>query len=253
MAIETQQISADNVIETIDRVFATPEQSEKVDLINVTSMTDLDSIVSQVNAIQNPIQNKGDFDASVGTFPTDADSGWLYRISVGGTIDGLEMTVGDVIFAIGDVTDTSSSSMWVKIDNTDGADILRQTILDADALLGGTSSSDSMLPTQKAVKTYVDTSLDALNTQLMDEINLVSQSAGGSQQVVVSDWIDILDDGFGGSVMTLLEPATGIVRIYIEDWGDIIKGWTFTEGTEDIIFESDVTHTGKRCVITYLK
>lgn len=250
MPIETQQISADNVIETIDRVFAHPDQLAKVDLISVTSATDLDQIVSQVNSIQNPIQNKGTFDASTGQFPADADSGWLYKVTVAGTIDGMELTEGDVIFAIEDVLTTTDSSHWVKIDNTDGADILRQSILDIDGTLS--ANSDTKIATQKAVKTYVDVSLDALNSQLMDEINAVAAS-GGTPEVVVSEWINVLDDGFGGSIMTLPEASKGILRVYVEDWGDIIKGWNFTPETEDVIFANDITHVGKRCIITYLK
>jgi hypothetical protein len=249
MAIETQTISASNVVETVDRVFVTPDQKSKVDLLTVSAPTDLDWVLSKVNSVQSPIQNKGTFDASQGSFPADADSGWLYKVTVGGIIDTMTLDVGDVIFAIEDVLSTTSSAHWVKIENSSDAAVLRQTVISTDGLL--TANSDTLIPSQKAVKTYVDTSLDALNTQLMDEINAIA-SVTGVSSVVVSDWIDVLDDGTD-SVMTLDEPAKGIIRVYIEDWGDILKGWDFTADTSDVVFLNDVTHAGKRALITYLK
>lgn len=251
MAIETQQISADNVIETSNKVFASPSDLDKLDLLTISQPTDLDAILNQVNGIQNPIQNKGNFDASAGTFPADADSGWLYKISVPGTIDGMELNVGDVIFAVEDVLSTSSSSHWVKIDNSDGTDILRQDIIDTDVTLS--SNSNTLIASQKAIKSYVDTTLDNLNTQLMDEINNMNSSQPSYPSVVVSDWINIVDDGVGSSLITLAEAGKGIIRIYIEAWGDIIKGWDFAPDSDSIIFVDDITHIGKRCLVTYFK
>ena len=249
MAIETQTISASNVVETVDRVFVTPEDKDKIDLLTVSVPTDLDVVLSKVNSISNPIQNKGTFDASAGSFPAEADSGWLYKVTVGGTIDGMTMDVGDVIFAIEDVLSTTSSTHWVKIENSSDAAVLRQTIIDVDSNLS--ANSDTLIPSQKAVKTYVDVSLDSLNRQLMDEINALSMG-GGSTEVVISDWLDITSADTD-SVMTLDEPAKGIIRVYIEDWGDILKGWDFTPDTSDVIFINDITHSGKRAIITYLK
>lgn len=250
MAIETQTISADNVVETSTRVFATPQDKSKIDLLTISQPTDLDLILTKVDSIQNPIQNKGTFDASVGTFPGDAKSGWLFKVSVAGTIDGMDLTPGDVIFAIEDVTSASSSTHWVKVDNTDGADILRQTALDTDVTLSG--NSNTKIATQKAVKTYIDTSLDSLNQQLLTEIENLALAAT-FPTIEVSDWINIEDDGANNSIITLPFEAKGIIRVYIEDWGDIIRGWTFTPETVDVIFEANTAHTGKRCIITYIR
>jgi len=250
MAVETEEISAENVVETDERVFVTPEERDKIDLITVSEETDLDYILSKVDSIQNPIQNKGEFDPSSGKFPENADSGWLYKITGSGTIDGLTMNPGDVIFAIGDVDDTSSSDMWVKIDNTDSTDILRQNLLNNDTSF--TDASDEFIPTQLAVKTYVDNVTDDLNNQLMEEIEAINANVK-STEILVTDWINIEDNDDGSSIMTLPDSITGVIRIYIEKWGDIIKGWSHTPGDAEILFPDDVTHVGKRCLITYVK
>jgi hypothetical protein len=252
MPIETQQISAENVVETADRVFCHPDGKAKVDLLTVSAPTDLDALVSQVNSLDTAVTNKGDFDASGGAFPADATSGDIYKVTVAGTIDGMDLTVGDVLLAIEDVVSTTDSTHWAKIDNSDGSDILRETVLDADTTLGGVGASDSLIPSQSAVKTYVDTNLDLLNSELMDEINSLALSSG-LPDLVVSEWIDIIDDGSSNSLITLLESAKAIMRIYVEDWGDIIKGWNHTADTTDILFTADITHVGKRCLITYFK
>jgi hypothetical protein len=252
MPIETQQISAENVVETADRVFCHPDQKSKVELIEVTALTDLDALVSQVNSLESPIVNNGDFDASLGAFPADAVAGNIYKVTVAGTIDGMDLSLGDILFAIEDIVSSTDSNHWAKIDNSDGADILRETILDTDNTLGGVSASDSLIPTQAAVKTYIDDNLDLLNSELMDEINALALSSG-LPELVVSDWITIVDDGSSNSLITLLESSKSIMRIYVEDWGDIIKGWTHTADTTDILFNADITHVGKRCLITYFK
>jgi hypothetical protein len=65
---------------------------------------------------------KGDWDASGGTFPGSgsAQTGWLYYVSVGGTVGGVEFSVGDNIVA---TTDDASTSVyagnWSKHDQTD--------------------------------------------------------------------------------------------------------------------------------------
>lgn len=249
MAIETQQISADNVIETELRVFAHPDDLTKLDLLNITQPTDIDYLLNKVDSIGSPIQDKGEFDASTGHFPSDAVSGWLYRVTAQGTIGNMEMSVGDVIFAIGNVVDTTDSTLWVKIDNTEGNDILRQGIIDGDATFAG--ASNSYIPTQLAVKTYVDMSVSDMESTLLQQI---TDHQGAQYITNVSDWAQIDIDPIvnTNSLITINDPAESIIRIYIKGWGDIIDGWTHSVGDNKISFVSDINHVGKECKVTYL-
>lgn len=130
---------------------------------------------------------KGVVDASASPNYPAADAGHLYKISVAGKIGGASgpnVEVGDTIYCI---TDSSASgnhatvgSAWVISQaNIDGAVIgPASATADALALFDGTtgklvkdsgkalstdgtlaSDSDALVPTQKAVKTYVDAAM----------------------------------------------------------------------------------------------
>jgi len=248
MAIETQQISADNVVETDLRVFAHPDDLGKLDLLQITAPTDIDYLLNKVDSIQNPIQDMGEFDPTIdGMFPEGAMSGWLYRVANDGDIGSMSLSAGDTIFAIADVVDRTDPSLWVKIDNTEGNDILRTNDIDTDPTM--LNATDETIGSALAVKSYVDTMVMDLNTTLMTEIEAAGQSS--TSAIKVTDWVDIVEDGTD-SLMVMIEPPAGIVRIYIEAWGDIVDGWTITPGIPEVRFTDDVEHIGKRVKITYL-
>jgi hypothetical protein len=254
MAIETQQISASNVIETDSRVFAHPSDLEKLDLLNITQPTDIDFLLNKVNSINNPIQDKGEFDPidSGLMFPNGALAGWMYRIASEGTIGNMNLYPGDVIFAVSNVVDRTDSSLWIKIDNTENPDILRQSILDIDGTLS--ANTNNKIATQKAVKSYVDNQLQSLNASLMDEIEQLIVSGGASAYISsVSDWeIISIAANSTDSIISINDDAESIIRIYIEGWGDVIDGWSHPQGSKDIILPGDVEHINKRCKVTYI-
>lgn len=60
---------------------------------------------------------KGDWDASAGTFPGAgaAKAGWLYRVSVAGTVDSIPFSVGDSILArVNNASTSTYSPNWQK-------------------------------------------------------------------------------------------------------------------------------------------
>lgn len=64
---------------------------------------------------------KGAFDASAGSFPGTAGrkTGWFYRCSVAGTVDGVTFTVGDDLYAVVDNASTSTyAANWLLISGT---------------------------------------------------------------------------------------------------------------------------------------
>lgn len=68
------------------------------------------------------IQNKGNWDASSGSFPGAgaALSGWAYIVTTGGTVDGVSFAEGDRLIAIADSASTTTfAANWFKDDNTD--------------------------------------------------------------------------------------------------------------------------------------
>ena len=63
---------------------------------------------------------KGDWDASAGSFPSGAQTGWFYYVSVAGTVDSIAFHVGDNIVATTDNASTTTfANNWSKHDNTD--------------------------------------------------------------------------------------------------------------------------------------
>lgn len=82
----------------------------------------LQEVGAAISAIGTPVQLKGTWDASSGSFPGAgaALAGWSYIVSVGGTVDGVAFTANDRILAITDNASTSTyASNWHKLDYTD--------------------------------------------------------------------------------------------------------------------------------------
>ncbi len=92
----------------------------KLDLVSVTQAVDLDQMETDIEALANGMVYKGDWDASSGSFPSGAQTGWFYYVSVAGTVNSVAFHVGDNIVA---TTDNASTSVyannWSKHDNTD--------------------------------------------------------------------------------------------------------------------------------------
>jgi len=92
----------------------------KLDLVSVTQAVDLDQMETDIAALANGMVYKGDWDASSGSFPSGAQTGWFYYVSVAGTVNSVAFHVGDNIVA---TTDNASTSVyannWSKHDNTD--------------------------------------------------------------------------------------------------------------------------------------
>jgi len=96
--------------------------STKVGHITVTQAVDLDTMESDIAALEQAVVLKGLWDASAGTFPGagTAQAGFSYIVSVGGTVDGIEFVANDRLVAIlDDASTTTYASNWHKLDYTD--------------------------------------------------------------------------------------------------------------------------------------
>lgn len=109
--------------------------------------------------------DRGNYDASVNAYPSSGGSGTagailkgdIWTISVAGTLPtGQVVEVGDTVRALID-TPGNTQANWAIAQQNIGYVAENSANKDADGTL--TANSDSKYPTQKAVKTYVDTKL----------------------------------------------------------------------------------------------
>lgn len=98
----------------------TDAEVTKLGHISVTQAVDLDQMETDIAALANGMVYKGNWDASLGTFPASADTGFFYTVSVAGTVDSVAFAIDDRLIA---VTDSASTTVyaanWTKVDATD--------------------------------------------------------------------------------------------------------------------------------------
>lgn len=79
---------------------------------------DLDALAA---VMSGALVFKGAWDASAGTFPGAgvAQTGWFYKVSVAGTVNGQLFTVGDDVFAIiNNASPTTYANNWLKVEGS---------------------------------------------------------------------------------------------------------------------------------------
>jgi len=111
-----------NMSDSTGKRFVTDAQEAKIDYLTITEAQNIDQMAIDIAALANGMVYKGDWDASVGTFPGggSAQTGWFYYVSVGGTVDSVTFVAGDNIVATTDNASTGTyASNWSKHDNTD--------------------------------------------------------------------------------------------------------------------------------------
>ncbi len=85
-------------------------------------MASNDSATLFVAGASNGVQLIGSWDASTGIFPGSggAQVGWLYKVTTGGTVDGVTFVSGDSIYAItAGASTTTFASNWIKVSSGD--------------------------------------------------------------------------------------------------------------------------------------
>lgn len=132
---------------------------------------------------------RGSYDASVNTFPATGGSGnsgaiikgdfWL--ISVGGTLGGSAVSVGDTIYAIAD-TPGQTAGNWAALEGNIGYTPENSANKDTDGTLS--ANSDTKYPSQKAVKTALDLKAPIDSPSFTGTVNMAGLTAS---QVVVTD------------------------------------------------------------------
>jgi len=192
-----------------------------------------------IDGLSNGLTYIGLFNASLGTWPSDPSQGDFYKVSTAGTIDGVDLTPGDMIIANKNVIGISGTVDWDIIDNTEAADIIRWGDTSTAIDLGGAGASDNVIPTQAAVKQYVDDTAAALG--------------GGAVKVKVDKNRLITGDNF----TTTFAPKDGVVFMDIaivdnadgsyDEWENI----SFVVSTGTLVGAGGA-YDGKTCKVSYI-
>lgn len=190
-------------------------------------------LASMINSTTSGLRYKGLFDAAAASqFPAATEAGDWYRVSTTGTVDGLELTAGDMVIS-NSTTDGTESSRWDKIDNTESADILR-----TDDVVT-TVNQDNNIVTGGAVVNYLNAQL-ATVTGTIPSLEVETAAAISGDNVVLAH-----------------EPLNGVL---LDDKVTIYNGdGTYDEWDGLTIVGNVLTITGaageydgKTCKISYL-
>jgi len=192
-----------NAFKTADD--ATVKQTQVVDDVTTGGSTDVLSaeqgvyLKSLIDGMSNGLAYQGTFDASTETeLPSDASQGDFYKVSGDGTIDGLEMAVGDMIIANKDVSGSSAAADWDKIDNTEAADILRtgDVSTDTDLSVEGTKLTDRATIKSAIDDAVADVSVKATNESVTIDSDTATLSFQPLSNCITMGYVQI-DNGDG--------------------------------------------------------
>ena len=126
------------------------------DLVNKGSLS-----TALTNALATVLTYKGPFDASNSNYNaiTDPKKGDLYKINVGGTIDGVVWAVGDSLIVNKTLTGHPATADVDKVDSTEAPDILRTTNVSAD---GDFAEDPALLALRGTIAGYVADEIAAI-------------------------------------------------------------------------------------------
>lgn len=167
--------------------------------LSVTQAVDLDQMETDIAALANGMVYAGDWDASSGSFPSGANTGSFYYVSVAGTVDGVEFAVGDNIVATTDGASTTTyAANWSKHDQTDAVQAVVGLTgsISKTALLAALNVSDGADVTEDAIHGAAakSTPVDA------DTFAMIDSAASNVLKKVT--WANIKATLFGGFTMT---------------------------------------------------
>tara|TARA_B110000902_G_C14284039_1_gene578029 strand:+ start:2091 stop:3365 length:1275 start_codon:yes stop_codon:yes gene_type:complete len=194
----------------------------------------LDNLETEVAALANGMVYKGDWDASAGSFPSGAQTGWFYYVSVAGTVNSIAFHVGDNIVATTDNASTTTfANNWSKHDNTDAV----QSVV---GLIG--SITKSSLLTAINVEDGADVT-DTTNVTAAGA--LMDSEVTNLAQVKAFDSTDYATAAQGTTANNAVPKAggtmTGTLFTPTVDFGD----WTITETGGSLYFAYSGTNKFK--------
>jgi len=194
----------------------------------------LDNVETEVAALANGMVYKGDWDASAGSFPSGAQTGWFYYVSVAGTVDSVAFHVGDNIVATTDNASTTTfANNWSKHDNTDAVQSVVGLIgsITKSSLLTALNVEDGADVTDTANVTSAGALMDSEVTNLAQVKAFDSTDYATAAQGTTAD--NAVPKAGGTMTGTLFTPTV--------DFGD----WTITESGGSLFFAYSGTNKFK--------
>jgi len=191
-------------LEPIEGGFADGDKT-KLDHISVTQAVDLDQMETDINALSDGMTYKGDWDASAGSFPGGgtAQTGAMYYVSVGGTVDSVSFAVGDNIVAtVDNASTTTYAANWSKHDQTDAVASVNSkvgsVVLDPDDLDDTSTTNKFATAAQlSAADSAMQDLVDDTTPQLGGELDAGAHSIGFTMQTATGDGTTTVDWGNG--------------------------------------------------------
>ena len=176
---------------------------------------------SVIGGLASALEYKGGFDASGGSFPVTPSVGDMYIVTTAGTVGSDVLEVGDMILCSvaspvawdvvqGNIENAVESSVsagsslegeLVSFDGTSGK-IIKKTgvIISTDDTLAG--DADTNVPTEQAVKGYVDTALGAKQDTLTFGIANTNAVKIDSADVANGEYSKFTATGIEGKTFT---------------------------------------------------
>ena len=194
----------------------------------------LDNVETEVAALANGMVYKGDWDASAGSFPSGAQTGWFYYVSVAGTVDSIAFHVGDNIVATTDNASTTTfANNWSKHDNTDAVQSVVGLIgsITKSSLLTALNVEDGADVTDTTNVTAAGALMDSEVTNLAQVKAFDSTDYATAAQGTTAD--NAVPKAGGTMTGTLFTPTV--------DFGD----WTITETGGSLYFAYSGTNKFK--------
>jgi len=127
---------------------------------------DLNKLYTLVTALNSAMRFIGGWDASSGVFPGGgtAENGYVYEVTVAGTVDSVSFEPKDMIVAIADNASTTVfAANWFKGDNTDQVTLINAVTLTNKRITSRVNSSAS-------------NATPTLNTDLYDAYEFTAQT-----------------------------------------------------------------------------
>jgi hypothetical protein len=224
-------------------------------LADKADQTEVDGLTSKVNVLDSALVLQGSWDASVGTFPGAgaAQKGYLWIVSVAGTVDDVDFQIGDRVTAITDDASTITfAANWMHEDYTDRVSQVSgktgDVVLDKDdvGLDQVDNTPDSGKPVSGPQQTALDgkadqSDLDSTNANVIavqdGAVPVPRQTLyfGTEGDLEDGDEVEATEDG----ELIRLGPASQIARVGadLEDTKGGTGRWTLTFDPNLMVYE----------------
>jgi len=190
---------------------------------------------AQIDGMANGLEYIGTFDPSTGVWPANVTQGNFFKVSGIGTIDGIELNIGDMIIANKIVSGATSVSDWDIIDNTEAQDILRDADVsnNSDLTVDGTK-----IATRDAIQTAITDAVAAVTIKVKVETITISGNQMTLTHTPVSGVV------FNDEAIIEVDGTNGVY--------DTWEGVTLAGNVATLSGASTSEYDGKPAKVTYL-